>query len=111
MCHLVLKVLHMLRRINGSALCCASLVTVLSLTGCGSGGEADPAGSAAFMQRHGDRRPPSVPGDVSAVATSATEISVTWSASTDNVGVTGYVISRNGAPLSRQGVVTEYKDT
>jgi hypothetical protein len=97
---------------NGSALCCASLVTVLSITGCGSGGEPDANGlrSAAYMQRHGDRKPPSVPAAVSAVATSATEIDVAWAASTDNVGVTGYVISRNGAPLSRQGAVTEYKD-
>jgi hypothetical protein len=112
MCHLVLKFLHTLRLANGSVLCCASLVTVLSITGCGSAGEADASGSrsAAFMQRHGDRRPPSIPEALSAVAISATEIYLAWSPSTDNVGVTGYVISRDGAPLARQGEITEYKD-
>jgi hypothetical protein len=112
MCHLVLKFLHTLRLVNRSVLCCASLVIVLSITGCGSAGEADASGSrsAAFMQRHGDRRPPSIPEALSAVAISATEIYLAWSPSTDNVGVTGYVISRDGAPLARQGEVTEYKD-
>jgi hypothetical protein len=112
MCHLGLKFLHTLRLVNRSVLCCASLVTVLSTTGCGSAGEADASGSrsAALMQRHGDRRPPSIPEALSAVAISATEIYLAWSPSTDNVGVTGYVISRDGAPLANQGEVTEYKD-
>jgi len=87
--------------------------TILIITGCGSGGEADPSVpvSSAFAQRHGDRRPPSIPGTLSAVAVSATEIDLAWSPSTDNVAVTGYVISRDGIPLARQGNLTEYKDT
>src|SRR3954471_15929315 len=90
-----------------------ALLMILTIAGCGSGGEADSSVpvSSAFAQRHGDRRPPSVPATLSAVAISATEIDLAWSASTDNVGVTGYVISRDGAPLARQGNVTEYKDT
>jgi hypothetical protein len=112
MCHFFLKLLPAQRLIKRPPFWGLSLVTVLSISGCGSGGEADPSGlrSAAFMQRHGDRRPPSVPGTLSAVAISATEIDLAWLPSTDNVGVTGYVISRDGAPLARQGNVTQYKD-
>jgi hypothetical protein len=90
-----------------------AVLTIVTMSGCGSGGEADSSVpvSSAFAQRHGDRRPPSVPATLSAVAISATEIDLAWSASTDNVGVTGYVISRDGTPLARQGNVTEYKDT
>src|SRR3954469_2841142 len=88
-------------------------LTILLIAGCGSGGEADSSVpvSSAFAQRHGDRKPPSVPGTLSAVAISATEIDLAWSRSTDNVAVTGYVISRDGMPLARQGNLTEYKDT
>jgi hypothetical protein len=90
-----------------------AVLTMLTLSGCGSGGEADSSVpvSSAFAQRHGDRKPPSVPATLSAVAISATEIDLAWSRSMDNIGVTGYVISRDGAPLARQGNVTEYKDT
>jgi len=41
-----------------------------------------------------DTTPPSVPAGLSATAQSSTQIRLTWSASTDNVGVTGYRIFR-----------------
>src|SRR3954465_7821831 len=85
-----------------------ALPTALAISGCGSGGDADhsvPVPSA-FAQRHGDKKPPSVPGALSAIAISATEIDLAWAPSTDNVAVTGYVISRDGTPLARQGNVT-----
>jgi len=43
-----------------------------------------------------ENEPPTVPQNVAATALSATSASVTWSASTDNVGVTGYEVFRNG---------------
>ncbi|WP_239615333.1 carbohydrate binding domain-containing protein [Cohnella mopanensis] len=43
-----------------------------------------------------DSQAPTVPQNVAATALSATSVSVTWSASTDNVGVTGYEVFRNG---------------
>ena len=43
-----------------------------------------------------DTTPPSVPQNVSAVATSPTAVTVTWSPSTDNVSVYGYTVYRNG---------------
>jgi chitodextrinase len=41
-----------------------------------------------------DTSPPSVPSGLSASAVSATQVGLGWSASTDNVGVTGYRIER-----------------
>ena len=47
-----------------------------------------------------DTTTPSVPVGVQAVAKLPTVIRVTWSASTDNVGVTGYKVYRNGAQIA-----------
>ena len=41
-----------------------------------------------------DTVPPTVPANVTATATSSTAINVSWAASTDNVGVTGYRVER-----------------
>jgi chitodextrinase len=43
-----------------------------------------------------DTTPPTTPGNVSATAVSTTQINVSWSASFDLVGVTGYKVFRNG---------------
>jgi chitodextrinase len=42
----------------------------------------------------GDVTPPTAPTNLAATATSTTSVSLTWTASTDNVGVTGYQILR-----------------
>src|SRR5258708_2187309 len=41
-----------------------------------------------------DTTPPSTPTNLAATAASGTQIGLTWTASTDNVGVTGYLIYR-----------------
>lgn len=46
-----------------------------------------------------DVTPPSVPTGVSGAALSPTEISLQWTASTDNTGVAGYRIFRNGSAV------------
>ncbi|MBM2822873.1 MAG: Conserved putative secreted protein [Thermoleophilia bacterium] len=51
----------------------------------------------------GDTQPPSTPTNVSVASASTTSITLTWSPSTDNVGVTGYGVYRNGV---RAQVVT-----
>jgi chitodextrinase len=43
-----------------------------------------------------DTTPPSAPTNLSGSASSATQINLSWTASTDNVGVTGYRIYRGG---------------
>ena len=41
-----------------------------------------------------DTQPPSAPGTLTATAVSSTQINLSWTASTDNVGVTGYLVER-----------------
>ena len=66
-----------------------------------------------------DTTPPSQPGTLSATAVSGSEIDLSWGASTDNVGVTGYRVERcQGTGCSNftqiatvTGTVTSYQDT
>ncbi len=51
---------------------------------------------AAATTPAGDNQPPGAPGNVQASAVSASSISLSWTASTDNLGVAGYRIFRNG---------------
>ncbi len=46
-----------------------------------------------------DTTPPSVPTNLTAKTPSPTEVDLSWTASTDNVAVTGYKISRNGTQI------------
>jgi chitodextrinase len=50
-----------------------------------------------------DLTPPSAPGGIMAAATSSSRVSVVWSPSTDDVGVAGYEIRREGRPVARSG--------
>ncbi len=47
-----------------------------------------------------DIQAPSIPDHVSAVAVSNAQINLSWAASTDNVGVAGYRVYRNGAQVA-----------
>jgi len=67
--------------------------------------------ASATTQAAPDITPPITPSGVSASAISSSKISVSWSASTDNVGVVGYRVYRNGALLSGSGNVTSVQDT
>lgn len=44
----------------------------------------------------GDIEPPTIPGNLSATIIAQTSFRLNWAASTDNVGVTGYDVYRNG---------------
>jgi len=50
--------------------------------------------SSATTQAGSDTTPPTAPSSLVATASSSTQIGLTWTASTDNVGVTGYRIER-----------------
>ena len=66
-----------------------------------------------------DTTPPTQPGTLTATAASGSEVDLSWGASTDNVGVTGYQVERcQGAGCSNftqiattTGTGTTYKDT
>jgi len=51
--------------------------------------------ASATTQALPDTTAPSVPVNVVAAAASTNQVNVTWSASTDNVGVTGYLVERS----------------
>ena len=57
-----------------------------------------------------DITPPSVPTGLQSSNVTATALTLTWSASTDNVAVTGYRVFRNGAQVGTTAV-TSYADT
>src|SRR5439155_1671389 len=57
-----------------------------------------------------DTTAPSTHTGVTATAAGATTINLTWTASTDNVGVTGYIVKRNGAQVGTP-TTTSFADT
>jgi len=57
-----------------------------------------------------DATAPSVPSNLQGTAASASQINLTWTASTDNVGVTGYKVYRNGSQIGMTGS-TSFSDT
>jgi chitodextrinase len=75
----------------------------------------DAAGNAssqtdALSVNTGDTTPPTVPAGVAATAVSSTRIDLSWTASTDNVGVSSYRVYRNSALLATVSG-TSYSDT
>jgi len=56
-----------------------------------------------------DAVPPSAPSGLTATAASSSSVSLSWIASTDNVGVTGYNILRNGTEVGTSAT-TSYTD-
>src|SRR2546426_1830634 len=57
-----------------------------------------------------DTTPPSTPTGLTAAAAGSTRANLSWSASTDNVGVTGYIVRRNGVQVATPAT-TSFADT
>jgi chitodextrinase len=55
--------------------------------------------ATATTQSSSDTTPPSVPTGLTGTGVSISQINLSWTASTDNVGVTGYRIFRNGTQV------------
>jgi chitodextrinase len=56
--------------------------------------------SGQAVQAGSDLQPPAVPEGLAAMAVSSSQISLSWNASIDNVGVEGYAIYRNGIRIA-----------
>jgi hypothetical protein len=69
-----------------------------------------PTNTTVVTQTAADTTPPSVPTGLSAVAASYSQVNLTWTASTDNVGVIGYNILRNGTQVGTSPTAS-YSDT
>lgn len=75
----------------------------------------DAAGNASTQTvpvtvSNGDSQAPSQPAGVTAEANAYNKVTVTWSASTDNMGVAGYWVSRNGTVVAKVTTGTQYVD-
>src|SRR5204863_24138 len=57
-----------------------------------------------------DTTPPTTPAGLTAAAAGSTGANLSWSASTDNVGVTGYIVRRNGVQVATPAT-TSFADT
>ncbi len=57
-----------------------------------------------------DTEPPTVPTNLAANAVSGTQVDLTWTASTDNIGVTGYNVYRDSVNIG-SSATTSYSDT
>ncbi len=68
------------------------------------------ATSAPASVRPPDETPPELPDPFDVVITGATSVGVRWGGSTDNVGVTGYRLLRNGATVAQLGPGAESWD-
>jgi chitodextrinase len=68
--------------------------------------------SGASLATTPDTSPPTVPAGLIVTSQTSTSVGLQWTASTDNVGVTGYKIYRNGsnAPLATVASGTTYQD-
>jgi len=91
----------------------ASLGTLLSACGGGGGGSAPPPPSPSPPPPPpADTTAPTVPSGVTAVAQSPSSILVSWTASTDASGISGYRVFRDGGATPVTTVqATSYTDT
>jgi hypothetical protein len=75
-----------------------------------------PPAPAIVKATSGDTTPPSSPGELTVKANDDGTVSLSWAASTDNVGVTGYSVERSSGSsdwtyLTDSNASTSYKDS
>ena len=62
----------------------------------GAGNTSSPASLSVSTSAASDTQPPTTPANLAASDVTSSNVTLTWNASTDNMGVTGYRVSRNG---------------
>jgi len=89
----------------------AVTTTTVLLAGCsGVGGAETSTSNGAGTTPSVDTTPPSTPTGLTGAAAGSTGASLSWSASTDNVGVTAYILLRNGVQVATPAT-TSFVDT
>jgi hypothetical protein len=119
------KVVYGLTTAYGSASSNASFVTshVISLTGLASStvyhfavvssdnlGNTSTSSDQTFLTTPPYTTPPSTPTNLTATATSTSEIDLSWTASTSTVGIASYQVFRNSVQVATS-TLTSYADT
>jgi chitodextrinase len=89
----------------------ASTTYSYTVVGVDAAGNTSIASAAASVTTPGapDTTPPTAPTGLTATAATAAQIDLAWTAATDNVGVTGYRIFRNGVQVASTAGTT-YSD-
>jgi hypothetical protein len=84
-----------------------------TVAACDAAGNCSAQSNAAVVMTPAapDTQAPSVPGGLTAVAVSPNKINLTWTAATDDVGVTAYKVYRYGTLLANLGNVVTYGDS
>ncbi|MBN1313318.1 MAG: glycoside hydrolase family 9 protein, partial [Anaerolineae bacterium] len=84
--------------------------TVRASDAAGNVSAASGALSVSTQEEGGDTEAPTAPTNLTSPSQTSTSISLSWTASTDNVGVTGYTICRGGTQVGTS-TTTSYTDT
>ena len=80
---------------------CRSGATIrVAVTAVNSAGSATAVSTPVLVLPITDSTPPSAPTGLTIAGTTSSSISLAWSPSTDNVGVAGYDLFRNGSKLA-----------
>src|SRR3989454_3428064 len=88
----------------------AVTTTTVVFAGCNGTGEAETSNNGVGATPSADTTPPSMPTGLTAAAAGSIGADLSWSASTDNVGVTGYIVRRNGVQVATP-TTTSFADT
>jgi chitodextrinase len=84
--------------------------TVKAIDAAGNLSAASNSLSVTTSAASGDTTPPSAPANLTSPSKTSSSVSLSWSASTDNVGVTGYRVYRNGTQVGTP-TSTSYTDS
>ncbi|HYS57212.1 MAG TPA: fibronectin type III domain-containing protein, partial [Burkholderiales bacterium] len=87
----------------------ATVAFSMVFSGCSGVSETEP-GNGVGTTPPVDTTLPSSPTGLTGAAAGSTGADLSWSASTDNVGVTGYIVRRNGVQIATPAT-TSYADT
>ena len=87
----------------------AATTTAVLLAGCSGVGEAE-TNNGAGTTPSVDTTLPTTPTGLTAAVAGSSGANLSWSASTDNVGVTGYIVRRNGIQVATPAT-TSFADT
>jgi len=99
-----------LQREAASPLAIILLALLLASANCGGDKRVAASSTGPGTTTVPDAAAPSTPGQVTATQGASTEIDLSWTASTDNVGVTAYLVFRNGARAGT-ATTTSFSDT
>jgi hypothetical protein len=85
-----------------SGLQCGTTIaaSVDATDGAGNTSPATAVSAATAACQTADTQPPTAPGSLAASGVTATGLTLSWSASTDDTGVTGYTVYRDGAKVA-----------